>query len=86
MTWFTDLFINEAKAALSGRGGVSKDVVENIVDEYLTDNAIKGLVEEYLDENPPVAKVTINGEEPDENGNFVVEIPESTGDKNVVVL
>ena len=101
-------------------GGVDRNEVIGIIDEYLHDNPIKGedgysptidviefnggtqvvitdvngehvfevsngkdavldvetvrrMVDAYLTENPPVPKFTINGEGPDENGNFVVK-------------
>lgn len=44
---------------------------------------VKEMINEYLDENPPIARVTINGKEPDENGNFVIEV-ESVESHNVV--
>lgn len=33
---------------------------------------VKQIVDEYLRENPPTPNITINGEGPDENGNFVI--------------
>lgn len=44
---------------------------------------VQQLVVEYLDENPPVPRITINGEEPDENGNFNINV--QTGETNNVV-
>lgn len=40
---------------------------------------VKELVDDYLEENPPVPNITINGEKPDENGNFVIELQPSGG-------
>lgn len=34
---------------------------------------VKEIINEYMDENPPTPQITINGETPDENGNFVIE-------------
>lgn len=34
---------------------------------------VQAIVDDYLVENPPKPQVTINGKEPDENGNFVIE-------------
>lgn len=35
---------------------------------------VKAIVDDYLDENLYIPNFTINGEEPDENGNFVIEL------------
>ena len=43
----------------------------------VTDEQISGAVEEYLEENPLVK--TVNGTEPDENGNVVLDIPSGGG-------
>lgn len=48
-----------------------------IIGEFPSDSApdeevVKQIVDDYLAENPPMTKITINGEEPDENGNFVI--------------
>lgn len=40
---------------------------------------VKEIVDEYLEENPPTPTITINGEKPDENGNFVIEIQPGGG-------
>lgn len=38
---------------------------------------VKAIVDDYLEENPPAApRITINGKEPDENGNFTINVPE----------
>lgn len=42
-------------------------------DSTFDEAAVKQMVTDYLIENPPVAKVTINGMEPDETGNFNIE-------------
>lgn len=44
---------------------------------------VKQIVDDYLEENPPEPRITINGEEPDENGNFVIEI-KAESSNNVV--
>lgn len=38
------------------------------------DESTKGVVDDYLSENPPAPQITINGKEPDENGNFNIDI------------
>lgn len=44
-------------------------------DPTIDEEVIEQMVADYLTENPPVAqKITINGEEPDENGNFVINV------------
>lgn len=44
---------------------------------------VKSIVDEYLTENPPAPHITINGEEPDENGNFVINVQQAESN-NVV--
>lgn len=56
--------------------------IEQIVRDYLEENPPEGggvskdelaeAIKEYFAENPVVTKVTINGESPDKNGNFVL--------------
>lgn len=89
--WLTNLFINEAKTVLGRRIGTVPDeeTIHRIVDEYLAENppvteGVKQIVDEYLVENPPVAQVTINGMEPDENGNFSIDA--LTGADNMVEI
>ena len=41
---------------------------------------VKELVDDYLEENPPTPNITINGEKPDANGNFVIELKPSDGE------
>ena len=41
------------------------------------------IVDDYLEKNPPIPRITINGEGPDENGNFVINT--QGGDSNNVV-
>ena len=36
------------------------------------DDDVKIIVDDYLEENPPIPNITINGEGPDENGNFTI--------------
>ena len=39
--WFKELFIDEAKCALTGRGGsVSGDQIESVVTKYLDENPV----------------------------------------------
>ncbi len=40
MSWFTDLFINEAKAALNSQGAPSDDQVTAAVNAYLEENPV----------------------------------------------
>lgn len=51
----------------------------------LSTEEVKQVVDEYLEENPPAPRITINGEEPDENGNFVINLQTSDEAKNDVV-
>lgn len=51
-------------------GEVSQEQVQQIVDVY-------------LEENPPVPHITINGEAPDENGNFTINV-QSNETNNIV--
>lgn len=51
----------------------------------LDSEKVKQIVDDYLEENPPTPHITINGEEPDENGNFIIEIQPGTGSSNNVV-
>lgn len=52
-------------------------------DSKLDEEAVKQIVADHLTENPPVAKLTINGIAPDENGNITLEtLPE--GSSNAV--
>ena len=56
-------------------------------DSTIDEEAVEQMVADYLTENPPVAqKITINGQEPDENGNFVINVQggEGTTTNNVV--
>ena len=58
--------------------------IEQIVREYLEENPPQGggvskeelyeAIDQYFAENPVVTAVTINGEAPDENGNFVINV------------
>ena len=40
--------------------------------DTLDEEEVKQIVEKHLTDNPPTAQITINGEGPDENGNFVI--------------
>ena len=40
--------------------------------DTLDEEEIKQIVDDYLANNPPTPQITINGEGPDENGNFVL--------------
>lgn len=40
MSWFKDLFIDEAKAALKSKSGVSDDQVKTAVNAYLEENPV----------------------------------------------
>lgn len=44
---------------------------------------VQAIVNDYLTENPPTPQVTINGQGPDENGNFVIELRPADSD-NVI--
>lgn len=55
----------------------------NLRPEELDSAKIKEMVDDYLEENPPAPQITINGEKPDENGNFVIKTQPSD-DNNVV--
>jgi hypothetical protein len=35
---------------------------------------VQAIVDDYLVENPPVPQITINGQGPDENGNFTINV------------
>lgn len=58
--------------------------IEQIVRDYLEENPPEGggvskdelaeAIKAYFDENPVVTQVSINGESPDENGNFVLNV------------
>lgn len=54
-----------------------------LVGDFTDDEAVKQIVDEYLTDNPPIANITINGEGPDENGNFVINTSTNTGPSNV---
>lgn len=55
-------------------------------DSTIDEEVVEQMVSDYLTENPPVAqKITINGKEPDENGNFVIEIQPGEAQTNNVV-
>ena len=43
------------------------------------------MVKDYLEENPVAPRITINGEEPDENGNFIIDIQPAQDAANNVV-
>jgi hypothetical protein len=62
---------------LKGRVGLGTTIVR--VDR----TEVESIIEAYLAENSPISKITINGEGPDENGNFVIEI-QSVDLNNVV--
>lgn len=34
---------------------------------------LERVIGDYLKENPPVSQITINGQGPDQNGNFVIK-------------
>ena len=62
-------------------------VIGKILSDGIDPEKIEQMVKDYLEENPVVPRITINGEEPDENGNFVIEIQPAPGpetDNNVV--
>ena len=62
-------------------------IIGNLLAGEIDSEKVKQIVDDYLEENPPTPRITINGEEPDENGNFVIEIqPDSDDSKtnNVV--
>ena len=40
--------------------------------DTLDEEEVKQIVEKHLADNPPTVQITINGEGPDENGNFVI--------------
>ena len=60
----TDIDGDKSFDVLNGKDGKDGEV------DY---EQVAGMVDEYLTTNPPVAKVTINGVEPDENGNFNID-------------
>lgn len=49
-------------------------IIGNLLGEKIDPAELKQMVEDYLEENPPIPQITINGKEPDENGNFVIEV------------
>lgn len=51
--------------------------------DALDEEEIKEIVEKHLSDNPPVVNITINGEGPDENGNFVINA-QSIDTNNIV--
>ena len=59
---------------------LKQDVLDSIPEsdgEAIDRETVTQIVDEYLEENPPVPHITINGEEPDENGNFTIEVQPS---------
>lgn len=62
-------------------------IIGSLLSGEIDPKEVKQIVDDYLEENPPVPQITINGEGPDENGNFVIEIQSgsTTGDTNNVV-
>ena len=59
---------------------LKQDVLDSIPEsdgEVIDRETVTQIVDEYLEENPPVPHITINGEEPDENGNFTIEVQPS---------
>lgn len=62
-------------------------VIGKILSGEIDPKEVQQIVEDYLEENPPVPQITINGEGPDENGNFVIKTQTgpTTGDTNNVV-
>ena len=61
----------------AGYPGTEEEFAERMAKEFeeeVGEDRVKEIVEEYLEENPQTPQITINGNKPDENGNFVVEI------------
>lgn len=58
-------------------------ILGNFPSGEIDSSEVRTIVDEYLTENPPVANITINGEKPDENGNFVINT-QSEVSNNVV--
>ena len=54
-------------------------VIGKILSDGIDPEKVEQMVKDYLEENPPVPQITINGEGPDENGNFVIETQSSPG-------
>ena len=55
-------------------------------DSTIDEEAVEQMVVDYLTENPPTAqKITINGQGPDENGNFVINVQGGESTTNNVV-
>lgn len=48
-------------------------VIGKILSGEIDPEKVKQIVDDYLEENPVVPQITINGEGPDENGNFVID-------------
>lgn len=44
MSWFSNLFVNEAKAALNSQGAPSDEQVSNAVEDYLEENPVYSAV------------------------------------------
>ena len=58
-------------------------VIGKLLAGDISSEQVKQMVEDYLEETPPVPNITINGEQPDENGNFVINT--QADDSNNVV-
>lgn len=54
-------------------------VIGKILSGEIDPEKVKQIVDDYLEENPPTPQITINGEGPDENGNFVIEVQPGSG-------
>lgn len=54
-------------------------VIGNLLSGEIDPEKVKQIVDDYLEENPPVPQITINGEGPDANGNFVIETQSGSG-------
>lgn len=64
-------------AKQAGYPGTEEEFAERMAKEFeeeVGEDRVKEIVEEYLEENPQKPQITINGNLPDENGNFVVEL------------
>ena len=57
-------------------------IIGSLLSGEIDPKEVKQIVDDYLEENPPVPQITINGEGPDENGNFVIEIQSGSGESD----
>lgn len=62
----------------------SAKAVKTMIDSMNITDDVKTAVDSYLVENPPKVKITINGVEADENGNFNIESLPGAGGNSFV--